>query len=150
MLRVNLHLSFSNLGKIAQKHLLPELAGSKLTLKLCNRVAEAFVTKYGKYAGWAQAVLFIAELPSQKALLPLNLRTTKQGNPTKRENSVEEFGKKNNCSLLIFDLLYLSGRYLLFIFSIRLRYKYRRLRCDTLQLNIYEIERGDITLQNEG
>ncbi|KAI5405914.1 N-glycosylase/DNA lyase OGG1 isoform X2 [Lathyrus oleraceus] len=76
--------------RIAQKYLLPELAGSKLTLKLCNRVAEAFVTKYGKYAGWAQAVLFIAELPSQKAILPLHLRATKQPKPAKIENSEEE------------------------------------------------------------
>ncbi|KAI3984017.1 hypothetical protein MKX01_035144 [Papaver californicum] len=42
---------------------------SRLTPKLCNRVAEAFVSKYGKYAGWAQTLLLIAELPSQKALL---------------------------------------------------------------------------------
>ncbi|WJX33876.1 8-oxoguanine glycosylase ogg1 [Trifolium repens] len=75
--------------RIAQKYLLPELAGSKLTLKLYNRVAEAFVTKYGKYAGWAQAVLFIAELPSQKALLPSHLKTTKHQTPTKRENHEE-------------------------------------------------------------
>ena len=93
--RVNFLLSFSNLGKIAQKYILPELAGSKLTQKLHSRVAEAFVTKYGKYAGWAQAVLFIAELPSQKALLPLHLRDTKQKNPAKiEENSEEEAGKK--------------------------------------------------------
>ncbi|XP_058786934.1 N-glycosylase/DNA lyase OGG1 [Vicia villosa] len=76
--------------RIAQKYLLPELAGSKLTLKLCKRVAEAFVTKYGKYAGWAQAVLFIAELPSQKAILPEHLRTIKQAKPAKIENSEEE------------------------------------------------------------
>ncbi|CAK8571032.1 unnamed protein product [Lathyrus sativus] len=76
--------------RIAQKYLLPELAGSKLTLKLCNRVAEAFVTKYGKYVGWAQAVLFIAGLPSQKAILPLHLRATKQPKPAKIENREEE------------------------------------------------------------
>lgn len=104
LLGVNLVLLFSNLGKIAQKYLLPELAGSKLTLKLCNRVAEAFVTKYGKYAGWAQAVLFIAELPSQKAILPLHLRAIKQPKPAKIENSEEESGKKNNFSLLILTL----------------------------------------------
>lgn len=76
--------------RIAQKYILPELAGSKLTQKLHSRVAEAFVTKYGKYAGWAQAVLFIAELPSQKALLPLHLRDTKQKNPAKMEENSEE------------------------------------------------------------
>lgn len=57
-------------AKIATKHLLPELAGSRLTPKLSIRVAEAFVSKYGKYAGWAQTLLFIADLPSQKAILP--------------------------------------------------------------------------------
>jgi len=91
---VVLVLLFSNLGKIAQKYILPELAGFKLTQKLHSRVAEAFVTKYGKYAGWAQAVLFIAELPSQKAILPSHLRATKQQSPTKIENSEEEIGKK--------------------------------------------------------
>ena len=51
-------------AKIATRYLIPELAGARLTPKLCNRVAEAFVSKYGKYAGWAQTLLFIAELPS--------------------------------------------------------------------------------------
>lgn len=89
LLSVNLHVSFSNLGKIAKRYLLPELAGSQLTPKLCNRVSEAFVTKYGKYAGWAQTLLFIAELPSQKALLPSHLWTTKEPNPAKIENNEE-------------------------------------------------------------
>ena len=61
-------------AKIATRYLIPELAGARLTPKLCNRVAEAFVSKYGKYAGWAQTLLFIAELPSQKAHLPSHFR----------------------------------------------------------------------------
>lgn len=93
--------SILNWGKIATKYLLPELAGSQLTPKLCNRVAEAFVAKYGKYAGWAQTLLFIAELPSQKALLPSHLWTIKQHNPAKVEDSEERVGKKINCSLSI-------------------------------------------------
>lgn len=57
------------LNKIATRYLIPELAGARLTPKLCSRVADAFVEKYGRYAGWAQTLLFIAELPSQKVLL---------------------------------------------------------------------------------
>jgi len=99
-----LDVSFLNLGKIATKYLLPELAGSQLTPKLCDRVAEAFVTKYGKYAGWAQTLLFIAELPSQKALLPSHLLTVKQRNAAKIEGSEEEVGKKSNFNLSILTL----------------------------------------------
>lgn len=57
------------MNQIATRYLVPDLAGAKLTNKLCSRVAEAFVSKYGEYAGWAQTLLFIAELPAQKALL---------------------------------------------------------------------------------
>ena len=88
-LTADLHVSLLNLGKIATKYLLPELAGSRLTPKLCSRVAEAFVSKYGKYAGWAQTLLFIAELPSQKALLPSHLWTLEQRNPAKRQDAEE-------------------------------------------------------------
>ncbi|KAL3638846.1 8-oxoguanine glycosylase ogg1 [Castilleja foliolosa] len=56
--------------------LIPELAGTRLTPKTCKRVTDAFVTKYGKYAGWAQNLLFISELPSQKSLLPASLWNT--------------------------------------------------------------------------
>lgn len=59
----------THVWKIATRYLIPELAGARLTPKLCGRVADAFVEKYGRYAGWAQTLLFIAELPSQKALL---------------------------------------------------------------------------------
>jgi N-glycosylase/DNA lyase len=31
-------------------------------------VADAFVAKFGEYAGWAQTVLFIGQLPAQKLL----------------------------------------------------------------------------------
>ncbi|GAB4862094.1 8-oxoguanine glycosylase ogg1 [Ancistrocladus abbreviatus] len=59
----------THVWQIATRYLTPELAGARLTPKLCTRVAEAFVLRYGKYAGWAQTVLFIAELPSQRTVL---------------------------------------------------------------------------------
>jgi N-glycosylase/DNA lyase len=49
-------------------------------------VAEAFVSKYGKYAGWAQTLLFIAELPSQKALLPSHFWSIKEKKSAKSKN----------------------------------------------------------------
>ncbi|KAK1266695.1 N-glycosylase/DNA lyase OGG1 [Acorus gramineus] len=57
----------THVWQIATRYLIPELAGARLTPKLSKDVAEAFVKKYGKYAGWAQTVLFIGELPSHKA-----------------------------------------------------------------------------------
>ncbi|KAE9587198.1 putative DNA-(apurinic or apyrimidinic site) lyase [Lupinus albus] len=91
----------THVWQIATKYLLPELAGSRLTPKLCNRVAEAFVTKYGKYAGWAQTLLFIAELPSQKVLLPSHLWTTDQHNHTKKQNSELLVNSKDGVALRI-------------------------------------------------
>lgn len=83
------------LNKIATRYLIPEFAGSRLTPKLCSRVSDAFVSKYGKYAGWAQTLLFIAELPSQKALLPSSFWTTKESKFTKRNGEKTEEGLKD-------------------------------------------------------
>lgn len=76
----------THVWRIATRYLLPELAGARLTPKLCSRVAEAFVSKYGKYAGWAQTLLFIAELPSQKALLPSHFWSIKEKKSAKSKN----------------------------------------------------------------
>lgn len=75
---------FSFVQKIATRYLLPELAGARLTPKLSGQVAEAFVSKYGKYAGWAQTMLFIAELPSQKAIVPSHCQTIQEDKKVKR------------------------------------------------------------------
>jgi len=75
----------THVWQIATRYLIPELAGTRLTPKLCSRVADAFVSKYGKYAGWAQTLLFIAELPSQKTLLPLNSCTRGCQKPVKQK-----------------------------------------------------------------
>jgi N-glycosylase/DNA lyase len=71
------------LFQVATQYLLPELAGKSLTPKLSVVVSDAFVTKFGSYAGWAQNVLFIGQLPSQKLLVTeVTSDTTK---PTKRK-----------------------------------------------------------------
>ncbi|PON73224.1 8-oxoguanine DNA-glycosylase [Parasponia andersonii] len=87
-------LTFGNLfmlwlSKIATRYLLPELAGARLTPKLCSRVAEAFVNRYGKYAGWAQTLLFIAELPSQRATLPSHFSNAKVNKSAAKRKIVE-------------------------------------------------------------
>ncbi|KAM0840816.1 hypothetical protein ACQ4PT_059415 [Festuca glaucescens] len=56
----------THVWKVATQYLLPELAGKSLTPKLSIVVADAFVAKFGVYAGWAQTVLFIGQLPAQK------------------------------------------------------------------------------------
>ncbi|KAG0559183.1 hypothetical protein KC19_10G084800 [Ceratodon purpureus] len=68
----------THVWQIAVRYLLPELEGRKLTVKLHREVAEAFVQRFGSYAGWAHTVLFIAELSSQQGLLPLHLRVPKK------------------------------------------------------------------------
>ncbi|KAI6690942.1 hypothetical protein NL676_027770 [Syzygium grande] len=83
----------THVWQIATRYLLPELAGARLTPKLSGQVAEAFVSKYGKYAGWAQTMLFIAELPSQKAIIPSHCLTIQEDEKVERidkEASVAE------------------------------------------------------------
>ncbi|KAI3689467.1 hypothetical protein L2E82_47424 [Cichorium intybus] len=80
----------THVWKIATRYLIPELAGARLTPKLCSRVADAFVEKYGRYAGWAQTLLFIAELPSQKALLQSLTNETKEAVKDVNQKKVSE------------------------------------------------------------
>ncbi|KAL2538485.1 N-glycosylase/DNA lyase OGG1 [Forsythia ovata] len=84
----------THVWQIATRYIIPELAGTRLTPKICNRVADAFVSKYGKYAGWAQTLLFIAELPSQKALFPSSFWSSEERGSGKLENEKSR-GKLN-------------------------------------------------------
>uniref|UniRef100_A0A0C9S6A3 DNA-(apurinic or apyrimidinic site) lyase n=1 Tax=Wollemia nobilis TaxID=56998 RepID=A0A0C9S6A3_9CONI len=68
----------THVWQIATRYITPELSKERLTPKLSQKVSEAFVKKFGKYAGWAQTVLFIAELSSQQTALPQHLRTIKE------------------------------------------------------------------------
>nr|CAD1836869.1 unnamed protein product [Ananas comosus var. bracteatus] len=75
----------THVWQIATRYFIPELMGKSLTPKLCSRVADAFVTKFGKYAGWAQNVLFIGELSSQKVILSSANNTADKKESTKRK-----------------------------------------------------------------
>ncbi|KAL6515519.1 8-oxoguanine glycosylase ogg1 [Orobanche hederae] len=79
----------THVWQIATRYLIPELAGTRLTPKICNRVADAFMSKYGKYAGWAQTLLFISELPSQKALLPSSFWNTEPRSSVKLQLEIQ-------------------------------------------------------------
>ena len=90
------------MGKIATKYLIPELAGARLTHKLCSHVADAFVSKYGKFAGWAQTLLFIAELPSQKKIIPPEFWATEENQDANIKASTTGNGPCG-CSLVIVE-----------------------------------------------
>lgn len=55
---------------LATKYYAPHLAKKSLTPKLHAEVQQAFVDRFGPYAGWAHNCLFISELASHKHLLP--------------------------------------------------------------------------------
>jgi N-glycosylase/DNA lyase len=79
--------------QIATTYIMPELAGARLTAKLHVAVSEAFVKKFGKYAGWAQNVLFIAELLSHQVHLPEHLRTCREKKSKAKNNKKIKIAK---------------------------------------------------------
>ncbi|KMZ63578.1 N-glycosylase/DNA lyase [Zostera marina] len=70
----------THVWQIATRYYIPELADAKLAPKLFSRVSDAFVAKFGKYAGWAQTLLFIGELPSPKTKKPTGGKKCKNDN----------------------------------------------------------------------
>lgn len=55
---------------LATRYYAPHLAKKALTPKLHAVVQQAFVDRFGPYAGWAHNCLFVSELASHKHLLP--------------------------------------------------------------------------------
>ncbi|KAG8071002.1 hypothetical protein GUJ93_ZPchr0006g44682 [Zizania palustris] len=80
----------THVWKVATQYLMPELAGKSITTKLSVAVADAFVTKFGSYAGWAQNVLFIGQLSAQKLMVSEDSNgTTKSSKRKHRGNNVD-------------------------------------------------------------
>ncbi|XP_024528999.1 N-glycosylase/DNA lyase OGG1 isoform X1 [Selaginella moellendorffii] len=80
----------THVWQIAVQYLKPELAGQRLTSKMHSAVAQAFVSRFGAYAGWAHAVLFIAELSSHQKLLPSHLHTQRKPRTSKNSKRNED------------------------------------------------------------
>ncbi|EFJ14879.1 hypothetical protein SELMODRAFT_119537 [Selaginella moellendorffii] len=80
----------THVWQIAVQYLKPELAGQRLTSKMHSAVAQAFVSRFGAYAGWAHAVLFIAELSSHQKLLPSHLHTQRRPRTSKNSKRNED------------------------------------------------------------
>ncbi|CAL5057760.1 unnamed protein product [Urochloa decumbens] len=85
----------THVWKVATQYLLPELAGKSLTPKLSVVVADAFVTRFGSYAGWAQNVLFIGQLPAQKVVVAEVISDNGSTKPTKRKRGVNRNHAEN-------------------------------------------------------
>lgn len=79
----------THVWQLATRYITPELSGERFTPKLSRNVSEAFVKRFGKYAGWAQTVLFIAELSSQQAILPQHLQSTKATKSKTKHEDIE-------------------------------------------------------------
>lgn len=53
----------THVHQIAQRHYLPELKSTKsVTREIYEKIGDTFRNTYGDYAGWAQTVLFCADL----------------------------------------------------------------------------------------
>jgi N-glycosylase/DNA lyase len=73
---------------IACREMDPTLREAKsITPKIYKRVGDLFRDRYGDKAGWAHCLLFIAELPAFRKLLPQRM-----------QDSIEEFAKEERAA----------------------------------------------------
>lgn len=65
------------------------------------QVEEAFINRFGPYAGWAHNVLFISDLASSRQYLPENLRTGSGGvKKIKMDRQEDDAGIKEESELV--------------------------------------------------
>jgi hypothetical protein len=57
----------THVWQVAQRHYTPRLRGRALSREVMAAVEAAFVARFGERAGWAQTVLFVADLPAVRA-----------------------------------------------------------------------------------
>lgn len=90
----------THVWNLATRYYAPHLAKKSLTPKLHAEVQQAFVDRFGPYAGWAHNFLFVAELASHKHLLPTGLSTAAAGSggskQKKRKSGADSGGDESS------------------------------------------------------
>jgi len=72
----------THVRQVAHRYFLPDLNSGSVTDAVYNKVAQAFVERFGQYAGWAQEFLFYEDLLRTRALGRGAAYTTNSGRPT--------------------------------------------------------------------
>lgn len=67
-------------------------AGKTMNKKIMLAVEDAFIDKFGPWAGWAHNTLFISELASQQDRLPEHLRPRLPGKASKAKKTAKSVG----------------------------------------------------------
>ena len=74
---------------LATNYYKPELKGKTLTPRVMGEVEQAFIDRFGPYAGWAHNTLFVSELASCQELLPVELRTPPKAKAKRKKREVK-------------------------------------------------------------
>ncbi|KAL3141464.1 hypothetical protein ABBQ32_005027 [Trebouxia sp. C0010 RCD-2024] len=64
----------THVWQLAVRYYTPHLKGKTMNKKIMVAVEQAFIDRFGPWAGWAHNTLFISELASQRDRLPLHLQ----------------------------------------------------------------------------
>lgn len=66
----------THVWQLAKKYYAPQIKAKSLTPKVHAEVEQAFIDRFGPYAGWAHNTLFVADLAKHKAILAEAMRTS--------------------------------------------------------------------------